>query len=126
MRLLGAVVVVALALPASAAAQVEIVFAAGPKDHGAPGRHEYARDLAALKACLDTSNVPNLRTSIYTGRVPDVSALAGAAVLVMESSGDRTPTEQHVLRRQLLNGIVWAANLEVPPGGVECELPQGE
>jgi hypothetical protein len=26
-------------------------------------------------------------------------------------------------RRQLLNGIVWAANIEVPAGGVMCELP---
>jgi hypothetical protein len=26
-------------------------------------------------------------------------------------------------RRQLLNGIVWAANLEVPAGGVQCAIP---
>jgi hypothetical protein len=27
-------------------------------------------------------------------------------------------------RRVLLNGIVWAAHVEVPAGGVECKLPQ--
>ena len=27
-------------------------------------------------------------------------------------------------RRALLNGIVWAANLEVPVGGVQCKLPE--
>lgn len=67
-----------------------IVFAAGPKDHGAPGRHEYAKDLAA-------SNVGSVTSTVYTDHVLDASELANAAVLVMESSGDRTPTEHHVL-----------------------------
>lgn len=85
------------ALPAAARAQTEIVFAAGPKDHGAPGRHEYGLDLAALKGCLDRSNVPGLKTTLYQGTVPEVAALERAAVTVLESSGDRTPTEKHVL-----------------------------
>src|SRR5262245_12130038 len=74
-----------------------IVFAAGPKDHGAPGRHEYEKDLDALKSCLDSSNVKNITTQLYSSKVPDPAALKDAAVLVMESSGDRTPTEHHVL-----------------------------
>jgi hypothetical protein len=90
-------VAVMLWMPAVAGAQAHIVFAAGPKDHGAPGRHEYPTDLAALKGCLDASNVKGITTALYTGRVPDVSALSNAAVLVMESSGDRTPAETHVL-----------------------------
>lgn len=83
--------------PAVASAQTEVVLAAGPKDHGAPGRHEYALDLKALKACLDRSNVPGLTVTVYEGGVPEVAAFEKAAVLVLESSGDRTPTEKHVL-----------------------------
>jgi type 1 glutamine amidotransferase len=90
-------VAVAWGMPAPVFAQAHIVFAAGPKDHGAPGRHEYPTNLAALKACLESSNVKGITTALYTGKVPDVSALSNAAVLVMESSGDRTPTETHVL-----------------------------
>jgi trehalose utilization protein len=86
-----------LSMPALAGAQARIVFAAGPKDHGAPGRHEYPTDLAALKACLDASNVRGITTALFTDKVPDPSELQNAAVLVMESSGDRTPTEHHVL-----------------------------
>jgi type 1 glutamine amidotransferase len=82
---------------AHAAPPVRIVFAAGPKDHGAPGRHEYARDLASLKGCLDHSNIPNVATQLYADKVPDAAELGSAAVLVMESSGDRTATEHHVL-----------------------------
>lgn len=84
-------------LTAQAADPVRIVFAAGPKDHGAPGRHEYPKDLEALKACLDNSNVKNITTQFYLNNAPDASELKNAAVLVMESSGDRTPTEHHVL-----------------------------
>jgi hypothetical protein len=82
---------------AQAPAPVRIVFASGPKDHGAPGRHEYQRNLAALKGCLDTSNIKGITTAIYTGKVPDAAELGNAAVLVMDSSGDRTPSESHVL-----------------------------
>ena len=89
--------IAALFQVAHAAAPVRIVFAAGPKDHGAPGRHEYAKDLASLKGCLDHSNIPNLSTQLYADRVPDAAELGNAAVLVMESSGDRTATEHHVL-----------------------------
>jgi hypothetical protein len=85
-------------VPSLAGAQARIVFAAGPKDHGAPGRHEYPTDLAALKGCLDSSNVKGISTALFTNTVPDVSELQNAAVLVMESSGDRTANiEHHVL-----------------------------
>jgi type 1 glutamine amidotransferase len=86
-----------LALPVYAADPKLIVFAAGPKDHGAAGRHEYEKDLASLKGCLEHSNISNITAKLYAGKVPDVSELKNAAVLVMESSGDRTPTEHHVL-----------------------------
>jgi hypothetical protein len=96
-RYLTVAVVAMVWLPAMAGAQTRIVFAAGPKDHGAPSRHEYPTDLAALKACLDNSNVKGITTALFTGTVPDVAELQNAAVLVMESSGDRTPAERHVL-----------------------------
>src|SRR5262245_57345031 len=84
-------------LPTHAADARRIVFVAGLKDHGVPGRHEYEQDLVALKTCLDNSNVKNITTQLYTGTVPAVADIKNAAALVMESSGDRTPTEHHVL-----------------------------
>ena len=75
--------VAALFQSAHAAAPVRIVFAAGPKDHGAAGRHEYAKDLGALEGCLNHSNVPNLSTQLYVDKVPDAAELGNAAVLVM-------------------------------------------
>jgi len=97
---LALVALAALSLPLSAAEQsapARLVFVAGPKDHGGPGAHEHRKDLDGLKACLASSNVKNVAVDIYEGKVPDVSALKSARVLVMESSGDRTPTEHHVL-----------------------------
>lgn len=90
----------ALAILFASGAQAQtrhVVFVAGPKDHGGPGAHEYARDLEALKGCLDTSNIKGLSTTLVQGAVPDAAALAGASVLVMESSGDRYQQERHVL-----------------------------
>ena len=75
-----------------------IVFVAGPKDHGRAGRHEYERDLKALKACLEqASNVKGVTAEIHTGQVPDAATLQGAAAIVVESSGDRTPGETHAI-----------------------------
>jgi hypothetical protein len=75
-----------------------IVFVAGPKDHGRPGRHEYERDLQALKTCLEqASNVKGITGEIHTGQVPDAAQLQGAAAIVVESSGDRTPGETHAI-----------------------------
>ena len=74
-----------------------IVLVAGPKDHGGPGAHEHSKDLNAFKGCLETSNIKNIKVEVYEGKVPDVSVLKGARVLVMESSGDRSQQEQHAL-----------------------------
>lgn len=80
-----------------AVAPTRIVFVAGPKDHGAPGAHEHEKDLAALKGCLERSNVDNLIVDLVTGAVPDPATLADAAVVVVESSGDRYEQEHHAL-----------------------------
>jgi len=75
-----------------------IVFVAGPKDHGAPGRHEYMKDLTVLKYCMDhASNLNGVATRIYNGKVPALASLRNPAAIVLESSGDRTPEESHAL-----------------------------
>ena len=96
----AAVVGLGLFAAAEPAAQqsTRIVFVAGPKDHGRPGRHEYERDLQALKTCLEqASNVKGITAEIHTGQVPPSARLAGAAAIVVESSGDRTPGETHAI-----------------------------
>lgn len=77
----------------------EIVFLAGPKDHGIPGRHEYEKDLRVLAQCLETSpNLAGIKTSVYVGPAPrDLSTFANAAAIVIESSSDRHPKEIHPL-----------------------------
>jgi hypothetical protein len=74
-----------------------IVLVAGPKDHGGPGAHEYAKDLEVLKACLESSNVKGWSVSLVQDAVPDASALTDAAAIVLHSSGDRYQQERHVL-----------------------------
>jgi type 1 glutamine amidotransferase len=75
-----------------------IIFVAGPKDHGAPGRHEYRKDLNVMKYCIDhASNISGVATRIYEGRVPAIASLRNPAAIVLESSGDRTPEETHAL-----------------------------
>ncbi len=99
----GLALIVALLLadaPARAADPKLIVFAAGPKDHGAPGRHEYEQDLADLKGCLGNSNISGITTRLITGKFPDAADLRDAAAFIMHSSGDRTPTERHALLPQ--------------------------
>ncbi|MEO8484379.1 MAG: ThuA domain-containing protein [Acidobacteriota bacterium] len=80
-----------------AQAPTRIVFVAGPKDHGAPGAHEHQKDLAALKGCLERSNVNDLKIDLVTGTVPDPATLTDAAAVVLESSGDRYEQEHHAL-----------------------------
>ena len=75
-----------------------VTFVAGPKDHGAAGRHEYAKDLETLKYCLDHSpNVKGVSTVMYTGQIPDIKELKDAAVIVIESSGVRRAKETHAI-----------------------------
>lgn len=82
-----------------AQAPKKIVFVSGPKDHGITGRHEYQKDMEALKYCLDHSEqVKGITTKMYTGqRIPDAGDLQDAAAVVFESSGDRIPRETHAI-----------------------------
>lgn len=86
--------------PGPAAAQEKkILFLAGPRDHGAPGRHEYERDLRTLAQSLEqSSNVAGIRTQLIVGRLPtDLEAVRGSAAIVIHSSSDRHAEETHPL-----------------------------
>ena len=86
--------------PATAVAQDrQIVFLAGPKDHGWPGRHEYEKDLRALAWSLENAaNLDGVTTRVFVGRAPrDLDSLRDASVLVINSSSDRHENETHPL-----------------------------
>lgn len=84
----------------SASAQPkQILFLAGPRDHGVPGRHEYEKDLRALAAALETSsNVSGITTRVVVGKAPsNLSEYANISAIVIESSSDRAANELHPL-----------------------------
>lgn len=80
-------------------APARIVFLAGPKDHGWPGRHEYEQDLRVLAASLEQStSLKNVTTVVHVGRVPpDLELFRDATAIVINSSSDRLDTETHPL-----------------------------
>jgi Trehalose utilisation len=88
----------AIVPPAGAQAR-KIIFLAGPKDHGAPGRHEYEKDLSVLAASLErSSNLRGITTEVHVGPAPrDLSVYRDAAAIVVHSSSDRLETETHPL-----------------------------
>jgi hypothetical protein len=77
----------------------KILFLAGPKDHGAPGRHEYERDLRTLAASFEhASNLQGVTTQLIVGKAPrDLALFADVAAIVIESSSDRADNEVHPL-----------------------------
>jgi hypothetical protein len=88
------------ALPANAIAQTKkILFLAGPRDHGAPGRHEYERDLKTLAQSFERAgNLSGITTQLIVGKLPrDLAALDGVAAIVIDSSSDRAENEIHPL-----------------------------
>jgi type 1 glutamine amidotransferase len=87
-------------LPGAAFAQTKkILFLAGPRDHGAPGRHEYERDLRTLSQSFDEAgNLRGVSTQLIVGQLPrDLAALDGVAAIVIDSSSDRAENEIHAL-----------------------------
>ena len=87
-----------LGLPEPVLAQ-KILFLAGPRDHGAPGRHEYERDLKTLAQSLEQAgNLSGVTTQLLVGALPrDLAAVRGAAAIVIDSSSDRADNETHPL-----------------------------
>jgi type 1 glutamine amidotransferase len=81
------------------AADTKILFLAGPRDHGGPGRHEYERDLRTLAQSFERStNLPGVKTQVIVGALPrDLEAVKDAAVIVINSSSDRADNETHPL-----------------------------
>lgn len=81
------------------AADTKILFLAGPRDHGGPGRHEYERDLRTLAQSFErASNFPGVTTQVLVGALPrDLEAVKDAAVIVINSSSDRDANEIHPL-----------------------------
>jgi type 1 glutamine amidotransferase len=77
----------------------KILFLAGPRDHGIPGRHEYERDLKTLAESFEhASNVSGVTTQLLLGRIPtDLAPVQDAAVIVIDSSSDRSEKETHPL-----------------------------
>ncbi len=63
-----------LAVTAEAQAQAQtkkILFLAGPKEHGAPGRHEYEKDLRELAWSLENAtNFKGITTQVIVGKPP--------------------------------------------------------
>src|SRR5688500_20365765 len=69
----------------------KILFLAGPRDHGAPGRHEYERDLRTLAQSLEkSSNLQGVKTQVFVGKAPlDLALMEDEASLVIASSQER-------------------------------------
>ena len=60
-------------------------------------RHEYQKDLAVLKYCIDNAGLKDVRTLEFNGKAPGMRILNNAAAIVLESSGDRIPEETHAI-----------------------------
>jgi hypothetical protein len=77
----------------------KIVFLAGPKEHGAPGRHEYEKDLRELAWSLEhASNLKGIKTVVLVGKAPiDLSVLQDAAAIVIDGSGGWLKSETGIL-----------------------------
>jgi hypothetical protein len=90
---------VCLVVGAQAQPVKKIVFLAGPKEHGAPGRHEYEKDLRELAWSLEhASNLKNVKTVVLVGRPPrDLSVFADADAIVIDGNGGWLKTETGML-----------------------------
>jgi hypothetical protein len=100
MSILAAVFACVVAPVSTAFAQTKkILFLSGPKDHGAPGRHEYVLDLKTLAESFDhATNLKGFTTQHLVGKAPtDMAAYQDVAAIVIESSSDRDPNETHPL-----------------------------
>jgi len=78
----------------------KIVFWAGPKEHGIPGRHEYERDLTELAWQLEhATNLHGLKTVVKVVTKPprDISELDDADALVIFGNGAWLKTETGIL-----------------------------
>jgi len=98
----GTLLAVTQAQTTTPATKKKIVFLAGPKDHGAVGRHEYEKDLRELAWQLEkATNLRNIETVVLVGKAPrDLTVLEDAAAIVIDGSGDWQRNETNVLFQQ--------------------------
>src|ERR1051326_6247482 len=78
----------------------KIVFLAGPKEHGAPGRHEYEKDLRELARSLEHAcNLKGaIKTVVLVGKAPkDLNVLQDADEIVIDGNGAWLKTETGIL-----------------------------
>ena len=77
----------------------KILFLAGPRDHGGPGRHEYERDLRTLAQSFENAtNLEGVRTQLIVGKAPrDLGLYEDVDAIVINSSSDRAANETHPL-----------------------------
>ena len=93
-RLLLALCMLALLQsPQAALAQIpakKIVLLGSPKEHGAPGRHEYEKDLRELAWALEHSGAHGqISTQVVIGKAPrDLKLLEEADAIVIHGNGD--------------------------------------
>ena len=103
MRRLGGIVLAAVCFAAAGAeAQSpakKIVFLAGPKEHGAPGRHEYEKDLRELAWSLEhATNIKGIKTVVLVGKTSrDLSVFQDADEIVIDGNGAWLKTETGIL-----------------------------
>jgi len=77
--------------PSSAQSPVKkIVLLASPKEHGAPGRHEYEKDLRELAWSLEhAGGATQVTAEVVVGKAPrDLAILEGADAIVIHGNGD--------------------------------------
>jgi len=86
---------------AQGSAQVKkIIFWAGPKEHGAPGRHEYERDLTELAwQLVHSTNLSGVKAVVKVVTKPprDISELNDADALVIFGNGAWLKRETGIL-----------------------------
>ena len=83
-----------------AARPKKVVFWAGPKEHGAPGRHEYERDLTELAWQLEhATNLQGVKTLVKVVTKPprDISEIEDADALVIFGNGAWLRNETGIL-----------------------------
>ena len=80
----------------------KILFLAGPKEHGPPGRHEYERDLRELAWSLENAtNFKGITTQVIVGKPPrDIMVYEDAAAIVIVGNGDWLQRETGMLFQQ--------------------------
>lgn len=97
--------------PTDAKSPVRIVLFAGPKEHGAPGRHEYEKDLRELAWLLERSGADRpVKAEVIVGVKPlDIAALEDADAIVIHGNGDWLARETGAIFPQYAetNGLIY-------------------